>query len=49
LRIMRLTSDQQKLQTQIAEAAERKDDELLNRLIEERIRLDRELVKLSKK
>jgi DNA primase len=49
LRIMRLTSDQQKIQTQIAEAAERKDDAALNSLIEERVRIDRELVSLSRK
>jgi DNA primase len=49
LRTMRLSSYKQKIQTKIAEAAEQKDDELLNQLIEQRIMVDRELVSLSRK
>jgi DNA primase len=49
LRTMRLASDKQKILTKIAEAAEKNDDELLNRLIEQRIMVDRELVSLSRK
>lgn len=49
LRVMRLTSDQQRIQMQIAEAAQRKDDAALNNLIEQRVRIDRELVSLSRK
>jgi len=49
LRIMKLTSYKQKILTGIADAAERKDDEMLNRLIEQRVRVDRELVSLSTK
>jgi hypothetical protein len=39
----------QKIQAEIAEAVERKDDEMLNHLLEQRIRVDRELVSLSRK
>jgi DNA primase len=49
LRTMRLASYKQKILTEIAEAAERHDDELLNRLYEQRIQVDRELVSLSRK
>ncbi len=49
LRIMRLASYKQRILTEIAEAAERKDDERLNHLIERRIQVDRELVSLSRK
>jgi hypothetical protein len=49
LRTIRLAAYKQKILTKIAEAAERNDDEMLNRLFEQRIRVDRELVSLSKK
>jgi DNA primase len=49
LRTMRLSSYKQKILTKIAEAAERKDDELLNQLIEQSVMVDRELVSLSRK
>jgi DNA primase len=49
LRILRLTAYRRKILTQIAEAAERKDDEMLNRLFEERVRVDQELVSRSRK
>jgi DNA primase len=49
LRSMRLSSHKQKILAKIAEAAERKDDELLNRLIEQSVMVDRELVSLSRK
>ncbi len=49
LRTMRLASYKQKILAKIAEAAERNDDEMLNRLIDERILVDRELVSLSRK
>jgi hypothetical protein len=46
---MRLASYRQKILTEIAQAAERKDDEVLNHLIQQRIQVDRELVNLSRK
>ena len=49
LRTMRLASYKRKIQTQIAEAAEQNDNELLNQLIEQSVMVDRELVSLSKK
>jgi DNA primase len=49
LRTMRLASYKREIQTKIAEAAEQNDEELLNQLIEQRVRVDRELVSLSKK
>ncbi|MBN2243557.1 MAG: DNA primase [Acidobacteria bacterium] len=49
LRTMRLAFYRQKIQTKIAEAAERNDEELLNQLMEQRVRVDRELVSLSRK
>lgn len=49
LRTMRLTSYLQRIQTEIAEATVRNDDEMLNQLLERRSRLDRELVGLSRK
>ena len=49
LRTMRLASYKQKILKEIADAAERKDDEMLNHLFEQRIRVDRELVSLSRK
>ena len=49
LRAMRLASYRQKIMAKITEAAELKDDELLNRLIEQRSLVDRELVSLSRK
>jgi len=49
LRALRLASYKRTIQTQIAEAAEKNDDELLNQLIEQRVRVDSELVNLSRK
>ncbi|MEJ2111690.1 MAG: hypothetical protein P8Z37_17630 [Acidobacteriota bacterium] len=49
LRTLRLASYKKSIQTKIAEAAEKNDDELLNRLIEQRIMVDRELISLSRK
>jgi len=49
LRSKRLAAYLQKIQAEIAEAVERKDDEMLNHLLEQRIRVDRELVSLSRK
>ncbi len=49
LRTMRLSAYKQKILAKITEAAERKDDEMLNQLIEQRVLVDRELVSLSRK
>jgi len=49
LQTVRLASHKQQILSKIAEAAERNDDELLNRLIEQRVLVDRELVSLSRK
>ncbi len=49
LRTMRLSSYKQRILTKIAEAAERNDDEMLNRLFEQRVLVDRELISLSRK
>jgi hypothetical protein len=46
---MRLAAYKQKILTEIAQAAERNDDEMLNHLFEQRVRVDRELVSLSRK
>jgi DNA primase len=49
LRASRLASYKQEILSKIDEAARNKDDELLNRLIEQRARVDRELISLSRK
>lgn len=49
LRSIKLESKKQEILTKIAEAVERKDDTLLNHLIEQRVQVDRELVSLSRK
>jgi DNA primase len=51
LRTIRLTSYKQKIKTELAnaEAAERRDDELINRLNQQCVQVDRELVSLSRK
>jgi DNA primase len=49
LRSKRLAAYLTKIQAEIADAAERKDDEMLNHLLEQRVRVDRELVSLSRK
>jgi len=49
LRVTRLESYKQQILSKIAEAAQRKDDELLNRLMEQSVLVDRELGGLSKK
>jgi DNA primase len=49
LRTIRLASYKQKILGKMAEAAKRNDDEMLNRLIEQRVMVDRELVSLSRK
>jgi DNA primase len=49
LRTMRLAAYKQRILTEIAEAAQRNDDEMLNQLFEQRVRVDRELVSLSRK
>jgi DNA primase len=49
LRTVRLASYKQKILRKMAEAAERNDDEMMNRLIDERVLVDRELVSLSRK
>ena len=49
LRAVRLESRKQQILSQIAEAAERRDEESLNQLIEQRVLVDRELVSLSRK
>jgi len=46
---LRLDSDKQQILAKIAEASSQRDDEMLNRLMEQRTRLDRELVSLSRK
>jgi DUF1009 family protein len=47
LRKIRLDSYKQEILSKIDEAAQRKDEELLNRLIEQRVQVDRELITLS--
>jgi len=49
LRKLRLDSRKQQILAKIAQASSRSDDEMLNRLMEQRIKLDRELVSLSRK
>jgi replicative DNA helicase len=49
LRSKRLTAHLQTIQMEIADATRRSDDEMLNQLLSERIRLNRELVSLSRK
>jgi DNA primase len=49
LRTMRLAAYKQRILTEIADAAQRNDDEMLNQLFEQRVRVDRELVSLSRK
>jgi DNA primase len=49
LRAMRLATYKQKILSKISEAVQRKDEESLNRLIEQRTLVDRELVSLSRR
>jgi DNA primase len=49
LRAIRLAAYKQRIQTEIADAAQRNDDEMLTHLFEQRVRVDRELVSLSRK
>jgi DNA primase len=49
LRRLRLLSFKQKILSEIAEAAQRKDEQVLNQLIEQRVSVDRQLVSLSRK
>jgi DNA primase len=49
LRSKRLAAHLQKIQNEFAEADKRNDDEMRNRLLEQRIRLNQELVSLSRK
>ncbi len=49
LRTMRLAAHKQRILAEIADAAQRNDDELLNQLFEQRVQVDRELVSLSRK
>jgi DNA primase len=49
LRSKRLAAHLQKIQNEFAEADKRDDDEMRNRLLEQRIRLNQELVSLSRK
>jgi DNA primase len=49
LRAIRLAAYKQRILTEIADAAQRNDDEMLNHLFEQRVRVDRELVSLSRK
>jgi DNA primase len=49
LRGSRLSGHKEQILAKIAEAAERKDDEMLNRLIEQRVLIDRQLVSLARK
>ena len=49
LRKIRLDSYKREILSKIDEAAQRKDDELVNRLIEQRTQVDRELISLSEK
>jgi DNA primase len=47
LRAMRLESYKRQIQAEIAEAARRNDGDLLNRLMEQRVQVDRELISLA--
>ena len=49
LRRIRLVAFKQQILSEIAQAADKNDEEMLNRLIEQRVRLDRQLVSLSRK
>ncbi len=49
LRAFRLASYKREILSKIDEAAKRKDDELVNRLIEQRVLVDRELISLSRR
>jgi DNA primase len=49
LRIKRLTVYLQKIQMEIADAANSSDDAMLNHLLEQRARVDREMISLSRK
>jgi DNA primase len=49
LRTLRLAAFKQKILAEIADAAHRNDDEMLNQLFEQGVRVDRELVSLSRK
>jgi len=49
LRTIRLASKKHEILSKIADAAGRKDEDMLNRLIEERVQIDRELIALSMK
>jgi DNA primase len=49
LRTMRLTIYKQKILSEIAEAAARNDDAMLNHLFEQRVLVDREMISLSRK
>jgi DNA primase len=49
LRIKRLTANLQKIQMEIADAANSRDDAMLNQLLEQRARVDREMISLSRK
>lgn len=49
LHAARLASYKQQILSKIAEAEQQNDDEMLNRLIEQRVLVDRELVSLSRK
>ena len=49
IRKIRLDSYKQEIQSKIAEASQRSDDEMLARLMEQRIQVDRELISLSRK
>jgi DNA primase len=49
LRAMRLASYKKSIMAKIAEAVERKDDDMVNRLFEQRALVDRELVSLSRR
>jgi DNA primase len=49
LRTMRLAAYKKQILTEIAEAAQRNDTEMLNHLFEQRVRVDRELVSLARK
>jgi len=49
LKTMRLAVYRRKIMEKISEAAEKKDEEMLNHLFEQRVLVDRELVSLSRK
>jgi DNA primase len=49
LRTMRLAAYKQKILSEIADAAARNDDAMLNNLFEQRVLVDRELISLSRK